>query len=172
MGDRWEEELKKDSEIVHLNAMVDPSVTLLVDAKNVDNWKSNQALQFERLGYFVVDLDTTFDPTSKEGKLVFNHTVSLKEDKGVKKVSEAEAEQKQKRAEQQRSAQATRDVMMTIEPKDLFKLAPEYDGKYSNFNDTGIPTHLADGTELTKSAKKKLAKEMAKHAKKFAKYKK
>jgi len=171
-SDRWEEELNAGSEIVHLNAMVDPSVTLLVDANNVDNWKSNQALQFERLGYFVIDLDTTFDPTTKEGKLVFNRTVSLKEDKGVKKVSEAEAEQKRKRAEQQRNAQASRDVMMTIEPKDLFKLAPEYVGKYSNFDDTGIPTHLADGTEVTKSAKKKLAKEMAKHAKKFAKSKK
>ena len=62
--------------------------------------------------------------------------------------------------------------MMTIDPNDLFKLAPEYKDKYSKFDDTGLPTHLANGTELTKSAKKKLEKERAKHAKKFAKNKK
>lgn len=168
-SDRWEEELNPESEIVHPNAMIDPSVMSLVDKKNVDTWKSNQALQFERLGYFVVDTDTTFDSTTKEGKLAFNRTVSLKEDKAVKKVSAAEEEQKRKRAEQQRSASAARDILITIDPKDLFKLAPEYDGKYSKFDDTGLPTHLADGTELTKSAKKKLEKERTKHAKKFAK---
>jgi glutaminyl-tRNA synthetase len=168
-SDRWEEELNPESEIVHPNAIVDPSVLSLVDKKDVDRWKSNQALQFERLGYFVVDVDTSFDSTTKEGKLVFNRTVSLKEDKAVKKVSDIEAEQKRKREEQQRSAAAARDILMTIEPEDLFKLAPEYEGKYSKFDDTGLPTHFADGTELTKSAKKKLEKERAKHAKKFTK---
>jgi hypothetical protein len=138
----------------------------------LDKWKSNQALQFERLGYFVLDIDTTFDSTTKEGKLVFNRTVSLKEDKAVVKKDDVESEQKRKRAEQQRNAAAARDKLMTIEPKDLFKLAPEYAGKYSKFDDTGLPTHLADGTALTKSAKKKLEKERAKHAKKFAKSKK
>jgi hypothetical protein len=58
---------------------------------------------------------------------------------------------------------------MTIAPEDLFKLAPEYAGKYSQYDDTGLPTHLSDGTELTKSAKKKLEKERVKHAKKFNK---
>jgi glutaminyl-tRNA synthetase len=169
-SDRWEEELNTKSEVVHPNAIVDPSVLSLVDKKDVDKWKSNQALQFERLGYFVVDIDTTFDSTTKEGKLVFNRTVSLKEDKAIK-VNDAEAEQKRKHTEQQRNAAAARDVLMTIEPKDLFKLAPEYEGKYSKFDDTGLPTHLADGTEVTKSARKKLEKERTKHAKKFAKNK-
>jgi len=168
-SDRWEEELNPESEVVHSNAIIDPSVRTLVDKNDVDKWRSNQALQFERFGYFVVDIDTTFDSKTKEGKLVFNRTVSLKEDKTVKKVSDVEAEQKRKRVEQQRSAAASRDVLMTIDPKDLFKLAPEYNGKYSMFDDTGLPTHLADGTELTKSAKKKLEKERTKHAKKFAK---
>jgi len=168
-SDRWDEELNPESEIVHPNAIVDPSVLSLVDMKDVDNWKSNQALQFERLGYFVVDVDTSFDSTTKEGRLVFNRTVSLKEDKAVKKVSDIEAEQKRKREEQQRSAAVARDILMTIEPEDLFKLAPEYEGKYSKYDDTGLPTHFADGTQLTKSAKKKLEKERAKHAKKFTK---
>ena len=58
---------------------------------------------------------------------------------------------------------------IVIDPQDLFKLAPEYKDKFSKFDDTGLPTHMADGTELTKSAKKKLEKDRAKHAKKFAK---
>jgi glutaminyl-tRNA synthetase len=168
-SDRWEEELNPESEIVHPHAIVDPSVLTLVDQKFVDKWTSNQALQFERFGYFVVDVDTTFDSTTMEGKLVFNRTVSLKEDRAVKKVSSLEAEQKRLREEQQRNAAAARDILMTIDPADLFKLAPEYEGKYSIFDETGLPTHFADGTELTKSAKKKLEKERAKHAKKFAK---
>lgn len=89
----------------------------------------------------------------------------------MKKVSTLEAEQKRMRDEQQRSAAAARDILMTIDPEDLFKLAPEFEGKFSMFDDTGLPTHFADGTELTKSAKKKLEKERAKHTKKFAKSK-
>ncbi len=170
-SDRWEEELNPDSEIVYAHAIVDPSVLPLVDKRYVDKWTSNQALQFERFGYFVVDFDTTFDSTTMEGKLVFNRTVNLKEDRAVKKVSTLEAEQKRMRDEQQRSAAAARDILMTIDPEDLFKLAPEFEGKFSMFDDTGLPTHFADGTELTKSAKKKLEKERAKHTKKFAKSK-
>jgi glutaminyl-tRNA synthetase len=168
-SDRWEEELNPASEIVHPNAIVDPSVLELVDKKDVDKWKSNQALQFERLGYFVVDTDTTFDSMTKEGKLVFNRTVSLKEDKAVKKISDAEAKEKERRAEQQRKDAAARDILMTIDPKDLFKLAPEYLGKFSQYDETGLPTHNADGTEVTKSGRKKLEKERVKHAKKFGK---
>ncbi|KAL7465538.1 hypothetical protein ACHAXS_005859 [Conticribra weissflogii] len=168
-SDLWEDELNPESEVVYPNAIIDPSVLSLVDKKNVDKWKSNQALQFERLGYFVVDIDTTFDSSTKEGTLVFNRTVNLKEDKAVKKVSDAEAEKKRKHAEQQRKDAEARDILMKIEPKDLFRLAPEYQGKYSKYDDTGLPTHLLDGTELTKSAMKKLDKERAKHAKKFAK---
>ncbi|KAL3805058.1 hypothetical protein HJC23_003286 [Cyclotella cryptica] len=168
-SDRWEEELNPASEIVHPNAIVDPSVLELVDKKDVDKWKSNQALQFERLGYFVVDTDTTFDSLTKAGKLVFNRTVSLKEDKAVKKISDAEAKEKERRAEQQRKDAAARDILMTIDPTDFFKLAPEYKGKFSQYDETGLPTHNADGSEVTKSGRKKLEKERVKHAKKFGK---
>ena len=171
-SDLWEEELNPNSEVVHANAMVDPSVVALVDRKDVGKWKSNQALQFERLGYFVVDIDTTFDSATKSGKLVFNRTVSLKEDSAVKKISAAELKEKERRAEQQRKDAAARDILMTIDPADLFKLAPEYKGKFSQYDETGLPTHNADGTEVTKSGKKKLEKERLKHAKKFAKVKK
>jgi glutaminyl-tRNA synthetase len=168
-SDLWEEELNPNSEVVYANAIIDPSVLELVDKKDVGKWKSNQALQFERLGYFVVDTDSTFDSATKSGKLVFNRTVSLKEDKAVKQVSAAEAKEKERRAEQQKKDAAARDILMTIDPADLFKLAPEYKGKFSQYDETGLPTHNADGTEVTKSGKKKLEKERLKHAKKFAK---
>ncbi|KAL3785814.1 hypothetical protein ACHAWO_007991 [Cyclotella atomus] len=171
-SDLWEEELNPNSEVIHPNAMIDPSVLNLVDKKDVNKWKSNQALQFERLGYFVVDTDSTFESATQTGKLVFNRTVSLKEDKAVKQVTAAELKEKERRAEQQKKDAAARDVLMTIDPADLFKLAPEYVGKFSQYDETGLPTHNADGSEVTKSGRKKLEKERLKHVKKFAKGKK
>lgn len=163
--DRWEEELNPKSEIVYSKAIVDPSVRELVDAKDVDKWKSNMALQFERFGYFVVDTDTQYDSVKNEGALVFNRTVTLKEEREKKELSgKEEAENLRRRAKQQADKEA-KELKMKIESVDLFKVAPEYEGKYSQYDDKGIPTHLADGTELAKSAKKKLAKEQVKHVK-------
>merc|ERR1719160_2022850 len=68
---------------------------------------------------------------STSGKLVFNRTVTLKES-GLKK---EEAKKK-------------------LNPKDMFR-----DGPYSKFDDDGVPTHDADGQELTNSAMKKLKKD-------------
>jgi hypothetical protein len=56
--------------------------------------------------------------------------------------------------------------------EDLFKLAPEYKGVYSKYNDEGIPTHMADGSEVSKSAMKKLAKDQKKHQKALASWNK
>ena len=61
---------------------------------------------------------------------------------------------------------------MKIAPEDFFKLAEEYKGKYSKFNEKGTPTHDADGNELTKSALKKLEKDRLKHIKQLAKFNK
>ncbi|NWT45736.1 SYQ ligase, partial [Chroicocephalus maculipennis] len=60
-------DLNPDSLRVVCNAMVDSSV---LSARPFDKF------QFERLGYFSVD------PDSEEGKMVFNRTVTLKEDPG------------------------------------------------------------------------------------------
>uniref|UniRef100_A0A8C5TIB2 glutamine--tRNA ligase n=1 Tax=Malurus cyaneus samueli TaxID=2593467 RepID=A0A8C5TIB2_9PASS len=60
-------DLNPDSLRVVHNALVDSSVR---SARPFDKF------QFERLGYFSVD------PDSKEGKMVFNRTVTLKEDPG------------------------------------------------------------------------------------------
>lgn len=171
--DQWEEEINPESEVVYPNAIVDPSVREVVDAKDVDKWKSNTALQFERIGYFVVDQDTTYDSKSNTGKLVFNRTVNLKEEVFKKKLTaeeEAAIEARRVQAQKDRDAKETR---MKIDPINLFREAEEYQGKYSKFSEeTGIPTHAADGMELTKSAIKKLEKEKQKHMKALAKWKK
>jgi glutaminyl-tRNA synthetase len=171
--DQWEEEINPDSEVVYPNAIVDPSVREVVDAKDVDKWKSNTALQFERIGYFVVDQDTTYDSKSNTGKLIFNRTVNLKEEVFKKKLTaeeEAAIEARRVQAQKDRDAKETR---MKIDPINLFREAEEYQGKYSKFNEeTGLPTHAADGTELTKTSIKKLEKEKQKHAKALAKWKK
>ena len=171
--DQWEEELNPESEVVYPKAIVDPSVREVVDAKDVNKWKSNTALQFERIGYFVVDQDTTYDSKTNSGKLVFNRTVSLKEEVFKKKLTaeeEAAIEERRVQAQNDREAKERR---MQIDPINLFREADEYKGKFSKYNEeTGVPTHLADGTELTKSAMKKLEKEKQKHVKALAKWKK
>jgi glutaminyl-tRNA synthetase len=171
--DQWEEELNPESEVVFPKAIVDPSVREVVDAKNVDKWNSNTALQFERIGYFVVDQDTTYDSETNTGNLVFNKTVSLKEEVFKKKLTpEEEAAIENRRAQAQKDLEA-KEKRMQIDPINLFREADEYKGKYSKFDEeTGIPTHLADGTELAKSARKKLDKEKTKHMKVQAKWKK
>jgi hypothetical protein len=149
----------------------------LVDVSGVDKWKSNQALQFERMGYFVVDLDSTFDAKTGEGHLVFNRTVSLKEEvfkkKATNALSKKEEEANEARKSKQKADLEAKEARMKISAKDLFQLADEYKGKFSKFDEeTGLPTHDADGTELTKSAIKKLKKEQDKHAKQLANWKK
>ncbi|KAH0793231.1 glutamine--tRNA ligase, cytoplasmic [Histomonas meleagridis] len=62
----WTKDLNKDSIVIKENAMVEP---MLKDAKEYDRF------QFERLGYFVVDRDST------DEKKVFNRTMSLKSGK-------------------------------------------------------------------------------------------
>jgi glutaminyl-tRNA synthetase len=80
----WESEINPGSETVLKNCFVDAS--LLGLAAPGATPKSFPApldhFQFERLGYFVVDTDT--DGPSR--RLVFNQTVSLKEDTAAKKV--------------------------------------------------------------------------------------
>ena len=169
--DLWEEEINPDSEIIYANAFVDPSVRSLVDKKDVSLIKSNQALQFERMGYFVVDVDSTYE-SNGNGRLIFNRTVTLKEEVFKKKatLSKREEEANAARKAKQKADLEAKEARMKIDPKDLFQQAEEYKGKYSKFDEkTGLPTHDADGTELSKSAIKKLKKEQDKHAKQLKK---
>jgi glutaminyl-tRNA synthetase len=163
--DLWEDELNKESEIIYPNAIVDPSVSTLVDYRKVDPWTSNCALQFERMGFFVVDMDTKYDAETNKGLLVFNRTVSLKEEAFKKSLSKKEEENLDARKLKQKADLEAKQARLKIPPKDLFKLSDEYKDLYSKFDDeTGLPTHSADGEEVSKKAGKKLAQKQQKHA--------
>ena len=167
-SDRWDEELNPNSEVIYSKAVVDRSVVDMVDAKWVDKWHSNPSFQFERLGYFVVDTDTNFDSASSQGLLVFNRTVSLKEEVAKKQISEEDAAALKRRKEKQQADKEAKEARMRIALVDLFRLAPEFAGLYSRFDDDGMPTHDVEGKEVTKSSLKKLAKERMKHEKLLA----
>ena len=143
------------------------------DASKLDKWQSNAALQFERMGYFVIDVDTTFDTKTGSGNLVLNRTVSLKSEGPKAQKSNKEKAENERRKEANQRNLELKAARMKIEAKDLFQLAEEYKGKYSKFDEaTGVPTHDAEGKELSKSARKKLEKEQAKHAKALAAFQK
>jgi len=157
-SDLWEDELNQKSEKVYTSAIVDPS--FVVDRSKIDPWISNASIQFERFGYFVLDKDTPSDPCKP---MVLNRTVSLKEETGKKSAEEQAAAAK--RREQVHAEQAKKAERMLITAENFFKEAEEHVGKFSKYDETGLPTHEADGTELTKSALKRLEKTRQKHLK-------
>jgi glutaminyl-tRNA synthetase len=165
-SDLWEDEVNTESEIVHQQAIVDPSIRDVVCVHDIDKWKSNVSLQFERLGYFVVDYETTYNGATNEGHLIFNRTVTLKEEVFKKKLTKEEEDKITARKAQTKNDLEAKGIRMQIDALNLFKEAEEYRGKYSKYDaGTGVPTHEVDGTELTKSMMKKLAKEQVKHKK-------
>jgi hypothetical protein len=158
---------------VYPNAVVDPSVAEVVDARKMDRWTSAPGLQFERFGYFCADsADTTFDPETGKGRLVFNRTVSLKEEAFKKKLTPEEEAAIEARRAQAKKGLEDKERRMRIDPVDLFRLGEEYAGRYSEYNADGVPTRDAGGAEVTKSMMKKLAKEQQKHAKQVAVWRK
>eukprot|EP01036_Dinobryon_divergens_P030807 gene30807-40109_t len=140
----WEAQLNPTSEIVYSNARCDSS--LLSDHFNL-----------QRLGFFVVDQDSSFQAGSPP-KLVFNLTVTLKDSKprdtatGSNTVSNASRSRKEEQAR------------MAVSPQEMFRNQPEL---YSQFDEDGIPTHDAAGEKVSKSASKKLRKEWEKQKKLF-----
>lgn len=117
---------------------------------------TGDVFQFERLGYFVVDPDTTADC------VVFNRTVTLRES-GIKK------DTSRSRKEQQEEAAREKAARMSIPPQEMFRGQTDL---YSKFDDDGIPTHDHKGELLSKSAGKKLKKEWEKQKKLFEQNKK
>lgn len=111
--------------------VVDPSVRKLADSKFVDQRHSSPALQFERVGYFVVDVDTVYDSTKNEGKLVFIRTVSLKEETFKKELTEEELAKFDERKAKTKADKEAKDARMKIPLEDFFRLAPDFKGLYS-----------------------------------------
>ncbi|XP_046394235.1 cysteine--tRNA ligase, cytoplasmic [Ischnura elegans] len=99
-------------------------------------------------------------------KLVDKET--LMREREAKKAAEDEklAEKERKKAEQA-LLQAQKDAQRKIPPSEMFLSQKE---SYSKFDDKGIPTHDAQGNELSKGQMKKLQKLQQAQEKKYAEY--
>eukprot|EP00190_Bangiopsis_sp_CCMP1999_P001694 CAMPEP_0198732178 /NCGR_PEP_ID=MMETSP1475-20131203/34254_1 /TAXON_ID= ORGANISM="Unidentified sp., Strain CCMP1999" /NCGR_SAMPLE_ID=MMETSP1475 /ASSEMBLY_ACC=CAM_ASM_001111 /LENGTH=683 /DNA_ID=CAMNT_0044495243 /DNA_START=115 /DNA_END=2166 /DNA_ORIENTATION=+ len=75
----------------------------------------------------------------------------------LRKQTQLENDAKQARVAAAAQLQAERDRKGSIPPDQMFKLG-EYEGKFSKYDDEGIPLSDASGEELTKNARKKLLK--------------
>lgn len=131
------------------------------DINNHDNDKYNKlggddgdgyVVQFERVGYFVVDKDTT-----KAGKLVFNMTVSLKDSRP--KTASATGTATRSRKEEQAKQLADKMAKMSVAPELMFL---DQTDLYSKFDADGVPTHDQNGEPISKSMYKKLKKDWEK----------
>ncbi|CAI5720773.1 unnamed protein product [Hyaloperonospora brassicae] len=146
--DDWESFVdSKNSERVFPAARIDPES----HARNLDS-----IVQFERIGYFVPDKDSTTE------KLVFNQVVALRESGGEAAGSAGASSANASRKDAQMQQLALKMEKMKLSPADMFKKQPEL---YAQFDAEGLPTHNAAGAELTKSQRKKLKKEQEKQKK-------
>jgi glutaminyl-tRNA synthetase len=189
--DDWEADLNPDSEVVLSNARVDPSIFLW-------NPMEEKSFQFERIGFFTVDKDSslpaaykapespslatgtsqdftveqldTVTASAKDAKLVLNLTVALASSKPKASAAKA-AGPNRSRKEEQMAAAAEKERMKSIPPQEMFKVGAN-EGLYKEYDADGIPTVLENGEPVTKSAGKKLKKEWEKQKKLYESAKK
>lgn len=91
---------------------------------------------------------------------------SLLREKEAKKVAEAaKAAEKERKKAEQAAILAERDAQRKIKPWEMFLSETD---KYSKFDDKGIPTHDAEGKELSKGQIKKLQKLQQNQEKKYS----
>lgn len=83
-------------------------------------------------------------------------------DEQLKEMNRKE-ELKQQRLQQENE----KKELLSTHPKDF--LAKRYPGKFSQFDDQHLPTHLADGTPVSKSERQSLSKLLEKHMRLYEK---
>lgn len=145
------------SERVFPSARVDPESF----AKSL---VSSEIVQFERIGYFVADSDST--PKRK----VYNQIVGLREAAGATSSTAGPAASATggSRKDAQAAQLALKLEKMKVPPQELFRsLSPP---QYSQFSADGLPTHDLEGNAMTKSQLKKLKKEQDKQKKLYESY--
>ncbi|XP_060715064.1 cysteine--tRNA ligase, cytoplasmic isoform X2 [Tachysurus vachellii] len=87
-------------------------------------------------------------------KLVDRETL-LKEREEKKKLEEEKRKKKEEAARKKQEQEMAKLAKMKMPPNEMFRSETD---KYSNFDDTGFPTHDAEGKELSKAQTKKLRK--------------
>uniref|UniRef100_A0A673K6H2 Cysteine--tRNA ligase, cytoplasmic n=1 Tax=Sinocyclocheilus rhinocerous TaxID=307959 RepID=A0A673K6H2_9TELE len=91
-------------------------------------------------------------PTSV--KLVDKETL-LKEREEKKKMEDEKKKKKEEAARKKQEQEMAKLAKMKVKPSEMFRSETD---KYSNFDETGFPTHDAEGKELSKGLAKKLRK--------------
>lgn len=136
--DVWESQINTEtSEVVHPKALAHRDLVL------------DRAVQFERLGFYVKDKDST------EDRIVFNRIVELRAP-DLKK-------QGVSRKETLMAQLAKKEALKSLDPREMFRDDPQY----TKFDEDGVPTHGKDQEPLAKNAVKKLKKEWAKQKRFF-----
>ncbi|XP_038162800.1 cysteine--tRNA ligase, cytoplasmic isoform X1 [Cyprinodon tularosa] len=87
-------------------------------------------------------------------KLVDKETL-LKEKEDKKKMEEEKKRKKEEAARRKQEQEMAKLAKMKVPPCEMFRSETD---KYSSFDDTGFPTHDAEGKELSKGQAKKLRK--------------
>ncbi|XP_070154521.1 cysteine--tRNA ligase, cytoplasmic [Polyergus mexicanus] len=99
-------------------------------------------------------------------KLV-NREELLKEKEMKKKLELEKNMEKEKKKAETAIAAAAKEAQKKISPNDMFRLEKD---KYSQFDDKGLPTHDAEGKELSKGLLKKLQKLQQAQQKRYNEY--
>lgn len=93
---------------------------------------------------------------------------TLLKEKEAKRLQEQEkAKEKERKKAELAAAQAAKEAQRKIPPNEMFKLEKE---KYSKFDENGLPTHDAEGKEISKGQMKKLQKLQQAQEKKYQEY--
>ncbi|CAK9804730.1 Cysteine--tRNA ligase, cytoplasmic [Anthophora plagiata] len=103
---------------------------------------------------------------SSKVKLV-NKEELLREKECKRKMELEKALEKEKRKVEAAEAAAAKEAQRKIPPAEMFKLEKD---KYSQFDSNGLPTHDADGKEISKGQVKKLQKLQQAQEKRYKEY--
>jgi len=91
----------------------------------------------------------------------------LREREEKKAAEEKKRKEKEAKKAEAAAKQAALEAQRRIKPEDLFRSETD---KYSKFDASGLPTHLADGSEVPKAQAKKLQKQMQAQEKKYQEF--
>ncbi|XP_065574107.1 cysteine--tRNA ligase, cytoplasmic-like isoform X2 [Artemia franciscana] len=106
----------------------------------------------------------------EEGKFIIKieSPETLIKEREVKRAEEEKKRQEKERKKAEAAAkEAEKAALQAIPPGDLFRKETD---KYSQFDDKGLPTHDAEGKEISKGLKKKLLKKYESQAKVYQDY--
>ncbi|XP_058129331.1 cysteine--tRNA ligase, cytoplasmic [Anopheles ziemanni] len=93
--------------------------------------------------------------------------VLLKEREAKRAEEARKAAEKERKKAEQAAAQAAKDAQRKIPPAEMFRAETD---KYSAFDATGLPTHDAEGKEISKGQQKKLQKLQQAQEKRYQEY--